>query len=296
MHSFNSVSTAVFDLLLAPFGGSADWHVAVSLLFWSVAFGMLALLAFKYCSHQAAIARTKNLIKVHLLEIRLFQDDLLGVVAATGKILLRNALYIGHNLLPMVVMAAPMIALLAQIEARYAFAPVPPGSVVLLKAQLDRSVTTEPATEVSLELPPGVVLDAPPVRTAQGEAVWRLRAEGEGDHVLRLRVGADGPVIEKGLFVGGEPRKVPVLRTKGWEALLYPGEAVMPSDSPFESIALSSFRPAEQTGRPAGAAPRGYPERQLDYLPDGELGVMVTFLVISIAAGFALKGVFKVTF
>jgi hypothetical protein len=42
--------------------------------------------------------------------------------------------------------------------------------------------------------------------------------------------------------------------------------------------------------------PRGYPERDLGWMPGGELGIMVVFLVVSIAAGLALKGVFRVTF
>jgi hypothetical protein len=284
MATFNAISTAIFDVLLAPFGGSADWHVWISLCVWSFAFGIIALIVFKYCSFQDAIAAAKNRIKVHLLEIRLFGDDIAGVVVSTVKIVLTNAVYIGHNLLPMVVMAVPMVALLAQLEARYAFAPAPPGTTTLLKVALDRAHTDVQAADVRLELPPGVVLDAPPVRTARGEIAWRLRANAEGDHVLRVHVGDS--VLEKGWAVGGPPRKVPVLRTKGWEALLYPGEAGLAADAPLASLAFSAQVPL----------PRGYPERELGWMPGGELGIMLVFLVVSIAAGLALKGVFKVTF
>jgi hypothetical protein len=284
MATFNAISTAIFDVLLAPFGGSADWHVWISLLLWSVAFGIVALIAFKYCSFQDSIAAAKNRIKVHLLEIRLFGDDILGVLLSTLKIVLTNAVYIGHNLLPMVVMAVPMVALLAQLEARYAFAPAPPGTTTLFKVALDASRTDVPATDVRLELPEGVVLDAPPVRTARGEIAWRLRSPAEGDHVLRVHVG--DRVYEKGWAVGGAPRKVPVLRTKGWEALLYPGEPALAPDASVASMAFSAQAPM----------PRGYPERDLGWMPGGELGIMAVFLVVSIAAGLALKGVFKVTF
>ncbi len=284
MTTFNAISSAVFDVLLAPFGGSQDWHVQVALLVWSIVFGIVALVAFKYCSHQAAIASTKNQIKVHLLEIRLFQEDIGGVFASTAKILLKNALYIAHNLLPMAVMMVPMVALLAQLEARYAFDPAPTGVSTLFKVKLDRAVTDLPATAVRLELPEGIALEAPPVRTAQGEIAWKLRAETEGDHVLRVHVG--DATVEKGWAVGGAPRKVPVLRTKGWEALLYPGEAGLAADAPLWSAELSA----------ASIHPRGYPERDLGWMPGGEIGVMVVFLIVSIAAGLALKNTFKVTF
>jgi hypothetical protein len=284
MATFNAISTLVFDVLLAPFGGSADWHVWISLLVWSFVFGVLALVVFKYCSFQGAIASAKNRIKVHLLEIRLFGDDIAGVLVATVRIVLTNAVYVGHNLLPMVVMAVPMVALLAQLEAHYAFDPAPPGTTSLLKVALDRAHTDVKAGDVRLELPPGVVLDAPPVRTARGEIAWRLRADAEGDHVLRVIVGER--VLEKGWAVGGPSRKVPVLRTKGWEALLYPGEAGLAGDAPLSSMALAAQVPM----------PRGYPERDLGWMPGGELGIMLVFLVVSIAAGLALKGVFRVTF
>jgi hypothetical protein len=284
MSTFNAISTATFDVLLAPFGGSQDWHVWISLLLWSFLFGIVALIAFKYCSFQEQIASAKNRIKVHLLEIRLFGDDILGVVGSTVKIVLTNAVYIGHNLLPMVVMAVPMVALLAQLEARYAFDPAPPGTLTLLKVALDRAHTDVQATDVRLELPAGVVLDAPPVRTPRGEIVWRLRAEAEGDHVLRVAVGDE--VFEKAWAVGGASRKVPVLRTKGWEGLLYPGEPALAADASVASMAFVAQAPM----------PRGYPERDLGWMPGGELGIMVVFLLVSIAAGLALKGVFKVTF
>jgi hypothetical protein len=113
------------------------------------------------------------------------------------------------------------------------------------------------------------------VRTADGEIFWRLRAEAPGDHVLSLRLGE--VAVRKTWAVGGGPRKVPVRRTKGWEAFLYPGEPALPRNSPVHSIALA------------------YPERDLGWLPGGELGILATFFGLSLLAGFALKGRFGVT-
>jgi hypothetical protein len=278
MDRFNAVTSAVFDVLLAPMG---EEHASFDLIFWSVAGGIVALIVYKYVSNQRGIQRAKNAIKVHLLEIRLFKEDIAQVLGATAKILLKNGLYLGHNMLPMLVMIVPMMTILFQLEAHYAFDPLPVGSVNLLTLKLDLSQPGVPDTAtglaeaVRLEMPAGLSLDAPPVRTAEGEIAWRFRAERPGDYVVPIRVGEE--VVEKRIAVGGPPRKVPVLRTKSLEGFLYPGEPALPGDSPVESVRLR------------------YPERDLGWLPGGELGVLATFFGLSILSGFALKGLFGVT-
>jgi hypothetical protein len=269
--SLNSVSSSVFDVLLAPFGHGPAWF---DLLLWPVVAGVVALVVYKYASNQRGIERARSRIRVHLYEIRLFRHDPLVVLGSTARIVLRNAVYLGHSLLPMAVMLVPMLAVLAQLEANYAFAPAPVGSVEVLEVKLDPARGASPR-ELRLELPPGVALDAPPVRTADGEAFWRLRAEAPGDHVLSLRVGDE--TLTKTWSVGGEHRKVAVLRTKSWEGFLYPGEAPLPAGSAVQTVSLH------------------YPKRDLGALPGGELGILATFFGVSLLAGFALRGVFGVT-
>lgn len=271
MGPFNAVSSAVFDVLLAIFGHSRPW---VDLLFWPVFAGIVALLVYKAVSNQAGIARAKNGIAVHLLEIVLYKDDLAGVLVSTAKALGKNVLYVGHNIVPMLVMFVPMTIILVQLVANYGYAPLQPGDTPLLVVQLDPKTDVR-ARDVTLEVPAGVAIDAPPVRTADGAIVWRLRLDSAGDHVLKIHAG--DRVEEKGLAVGGGPRKVPVLRTKSVEALLYPAEPVPASDSPIYSIRLP-------------AAPR-----DLGWLPDGEGGILGWFFGASLLAGFLLKDRFGVT-
>src|SRR5688572_26403363 len=224
MSTFNSIASSIFDLLLAPFGHRFAWF---DLIVWPVLAGIVALLVYKKISNQSGIARAKNNIVTNLLEVMLYKDDLPGVLRSTGRALWANVAYLGHNIMPMIVMFVPMMAILVQIVSHYALDPVPVGAVELVSARVDRSAAgAVKPTDVRLELPDGVVLDAPPVRTAEGEIVWRVRAEEPGDHVLKIFVG--DRVIEKGLAVGGEPRKVPVMRTKSWEGLLYPAEPGLP--------------------------------------------------------------------
>jgi hypothetical protein len=274
MVAWNSAASALFDVLLAPFGHGPSWSAWFDLLVWSLAAGVLALWVYKKVSNQQAIARAKGRIQVHLLEIRLFRHDPAAVLASAARVMGRNFIYLGHNLVPMAVLMVPMLAVLSQLVANYALDPVPVGSVQLLELKLDRHAGVSPR-DVRLELPPGVGLDAPPVRTADGEVFWRLRADTEGDHVLALHVG--GETLQKRFAVGGPHRKVAGLRTKGWEALLYPGEPALPRSSTVETISLP------------------HPDRDLSPLPSGELGILLGFLGFSIAAGFALKGLFGVT-
>ena len=112
----------------------------------------------------------------NLLEVMLFKDDLLGVLRSTARALWANMAYLGHNILPMIVMFVPMMAILVQIVSHYALDPVPVGAVELVTARVERASGVKP-TDVRLELPAGVVLDAPPVRTADGEIVWRVKAD-----------------------------------------------------------------------------------------------------------------------
>ena len=271
MQTFNAITSAIFKPVLGWFG---SYSGLVDIVFWSLLGGVVALMVYKVVSNQKGIEKAKNDIKVHLMEIRLFQDDLLGVLASTCKILGKNVLYIGHNIMPMVVMFVPMMAILFQLEAHYAFDPIEPGTQQILTLKLDREVTDVMARDITLETPAGIVLAAPMV-PAVDEAAWLLDIQEPGDHVLTIRVGDE--VIEKGVAVGGEPRRVPYLRTKTWEGYLYPGEQALDSDSAVKEVRLK------------------YPERELPIIPGGELGIMASFLVLSLAVGFAMKGVFGVT-
>lgn len=271
MQTYNDISSAVFDFLMAPFGHG---FAVFDLILWPVVMGIVALQVYKLVSNQAGIARAKGQISMHLLEIRLFSHDIVQVLKSTGAILVKNFVYLGHNLLPMLVMMAPMVALMVQLVAHYAYAPSSVGSVELLRVQLDPAAGISTGA-VSVELPEGVSLDAPVVRTADDQVFWRLRADRPGDHVLQVVVGDE--VFSKTWAVGGEPRKIPVKRLRTWEALLYPGEQALGSTAPVISLELDMHT------------------RPLAWFPEGEFGILMWSLLLSLVAGFALKGFFGVT-
>jgi len=272
MQTYNNFANAFFDFILTPFGHH-DWFL-FDLIVWPFLLGVVGIVPYKYTSNQKGIESIKRQLSMHLLEIRLFRDDIFQVLKSTVLIVVKNPIYIGHNLLPVAIMMVPMLAMMVQLVANYGYEPSKVGSTELLRVVLDPGgpVTSK---EVSLTLPSGVKLDAPPVHTADGQVFWRVTAERAGDHVLKIKVGNE--TLEKVWAVGGESRKVPVRSLRGWEALLYPADPVIPSTSPVQSIELAMHT------------------RSLAYLPDGEFGILMWFLVASMAAGFAMKDFFGVT-
>ena len=271
MATFNRISNALFDVVMAPFGHE---HPAFDLVLWPGIMGVLAMAVYKAVSNQKSLARVKSQISMRLLEIRLFSHDILQVLRSTGMIVLKNFVYLGNHTLPMVIMLGPFVVILAQLVANYAYDPSPPGSLELLHVQLDPDAAVS-ARDAALALPDGVLLDAGPVATADHQVFWRLRAEQPGDHVLRVSI--DGAVYEKGWAVGGAARKVPLRRLRGLEAILYPGEPALPGDGPVLAIEL------------------GVHPRALGPLPAGELGIVLWTFGLSLVAGFAVKGLFGVT-
>jgi len=271
MQVFNHISNTLFDVLMAPFGHQ---HALFDMLLWPSLMGVIAISIYKLISNQQALARVKGQISMRLLEIRLFSHDIVQVLKSTGMIVAKNFLYLGNHMLPMLVMLGPFVVILAQLVANYAYDPSPQGSVELLHVRLDPESGLS-SKDVRLALPAGIALDAAPVQTADQQVFWRLRAQQPGDHVLRVSVGDE--VFEKGWAVGGAPRKIPLKRLRGLEAILYPGEEALPGDGPVLSMEL------------------GVHPRTLGPLPAGELGIVLWVLVLSLAAGFAVKGLFGVT-
>ena len=281
MDAINSLVTRAFDVLLAPL----EWvGREFALLVVSGIFGVLALIAFKHISWQKGIKATKDKIKGHLIEIRIYQDDLGVVTKAIAKVLGRNLQYLGLNFLPFVPLAIPFAFVLAQLVVRYAFDPAPVQSALVQEDTGERRFAGEGLTIViegeraaigslEVELPEGLVPLKPLARTAaQGHAFQELAAAEPGSYDIVLKVGDETTV--KTLHVGDEarPRAFQPERTTGLATVLWPAE---------DSLAGTGLDRVSFV----------YPESDLGWLPgSGVLGVILVFLVASMAVGFlALK-------
>jgi uncharacterized membrane protein (DUF106 family) len=258
--------TAAFDGLFGLFG---RFHPMVSLLVVSVLTGGVMLVIFRYTSNQEGIARAKDRIMAHILEVRLFQDDLRLQLAAQRKILVANLHYMRHALVPMLVMLVPVLVILIQLDVRYARRPLLPGETTVLRARVADGIDL---STVRLEVPSGIALETEPLRVPdRSEVDWRIRVDREGTHDLALLVGSERAV--KRLESGDRLTKLADERAHGGILGVWtnPGESPLPGGSPFRSIELR------------------YPERDLRVFGFGAHWLLV-FFVVSVAFGFAIKG------
>jgi hypothetical protein len=272
-HRLNQALCALFDLLFAPFREANPW---IGFAVVCVATAALMLLAYRYTSNQPAIRITKDRIKAHLLEVRLFRDDPGTVLRAQGLLILYNLKYLGHSIIPLLVMIVPLSLLLIQLDLRFGHRPLAPGESALVVLRLNPGL--KPTTqEISLDSPSGVSVDTPPLRIdSLSEVDWRIRGVEPGTHTLRVRIGQE--VFEKRLEArsGGLPALSPARPGDGWmDQLLNPAEPPLPPGSAATSIEIR------------------YPGREMSVF-GVHLHWMVPFFVLSIFLGLSLKGLFRV--
>lgn len=284
MSTLNRVTTAVFDSLLAPLAGLGAFWIVVLI---GAVFVVPALLLFKQISWQGGIKGAKERIKGHLIAIRIYQNDLAIVAASVGRILVRNAQYLGLNFGPLLPLLPPFTLVVAQLATRYGFEPLPvdtrptaelrSGQGTLLEVHFAPGREGEVAG-LSVEWPDGLEPLTPLVRSPGGGVAFQeFVARTPGDWTITLRTAA-GAHETKRVLVGSAPGGAfqPERVRSFWAAWLWPAEPTLPSASPFERIAFA------------------YPERPLPLSPGGPIGVMVIFFVASLVAGVVVLKVFHI--
>jgi uncharacterized membrane protein (DUF106 family) len=269
-----SVWGAAFGALFLPLRVLGPWAAmaAVSLLT-----GLLMLFIFKKTSNQDGILRTKNLIKAHLLEIRLYKGDFGQTMRSQGRILLANGRYLGFAVKPMLVMFVPVLLLLLQLDVWYGARSLKPGESAIVKVLLDPSASPL-RTPLSIEAPAGLTVETPALRIEEEREIdWRVRADVAGLHELKFSL--DGRSFTKTVAVGQAPLKAKIVprrvRSGGWDALNHPGEALLPAALPVISV--------EVAYPPAGLSLFGW-----------RMHWLVAYFLLSIVFGLGLKGFFKV--
>ena len=231
MPFFLSLVNGLFDLLFWPF---RTLDPRYGLVVFSLLASAFLVFVFRYASNQQAIRRVKDRLQAHVLAVRLYQDQLGVVLRSYGRILRCTLTYLRHCLKPLAVMLVPMVLLLAQVELRLGRVALQPMDTFLLQARLDGRV---PADQVTLRLPDGLALSAPPVRIPeQKEISWRIRAETYGD--FPIEVMAAGQSFTKQVTVAPDLARLSAARLQSnWlQALLHPGELPLPADGPLETI------------------------------------------------------------
>jgi hypothetical protein len=260
----------LFDFALRPFHSSRP---IVPLALISLATAILLLFFFRYASNQPAIRRAKDKLEAHVLEVRLFQEQLRAVLRAYGRLVLGVANYLRLALRPLAWMAIPLLVIIVQLESFFAWSPNRVGDDFLLKAKLADRAALE---LVELQVPEGLAVTAPLMRIPDAkEADWRLRAKRPGRYSVAILVA--GATFSKEIAVSNQLVRISPERSRaGWlNQLLNPSEAQLPQGGPIESIEVQ------------------YPARDFQ-LWGFAIDWMIVYLALSLAAGFALKGVFGI--
>jgi len=233
MTAFNVVVDRAFDFLFAPLVGLP---IVVSLLLISLVTAVAVLLVVRHASDQSALDEIKRQIQADLLEIRLFNDDMVAMLRAQTAILRHNATYLRLSLASMLWMLVPLVLLLAQLDAYFGYAGVPLRRPVAVTAQLNAG-GGDPAA--SLDVPNGVRVHTPPIwLPGLRQVVWLVSVDAPGSYLLTVRVG--GEAYTKTLEASDRPARRSLARTTGFvDQLLYPSEAPLPSTSPVTSISVA---------------------------------------------------------
>jgi hypothetical protein len=211
--------------ILWPFSGH---NAMLSLVPLSILVGIGMLWVFRGTSNQKAIRKVKARIHAHLYEMRLFVDEPLLVWEAQWGLMSANVRYIAMMLVPALVMAAPMILIIAQLECFYGYTPLEPGQTAIVTVQMK---STGVGLTPALKAPEGIVVETPPVHVDGGRQIsWRIRAlrpvTGHLQFVFPQKT------LEKSVYAGKGPRYLSDRRvSSAFDLLWYPGESRLPAGS-----------------------------------------------------------------
>jgi len=264
----------LFEQILAPFSSvSPIWGLALV----SIVTGAIMVFIFKFVSNQSGIRLTKARIRGYFLEVWLYKHDFKTVIATIGRILKANFTYMRYAVSPLLALMPPVILIMAHLNLFYGYSPLRPGASVLMTVKF-RDSRLLADTTLSAHGGFHIAIDGSPVRAmGKNEVTWRLKALTAGDD--KIIVSWDGKIIEKTVSAGRHKVvKLSPLRSHTasiTNALFSPGEKPIDRENEVEWIMLE------------------YPEREINFLGMKTHWIIV-FFILSLAAGFALKGVFKV--
>lgn len=237
--AISTAVTAVFDLLLKPFGA----HVGLALAVVSSICGAVMIAIVRATSDQARIRRTRQRFQAHLLEIRIYADDPARIVKALGAALVDNLVHARQMLVPLLAAGVLVAIVYVQLDARFARSPLGVRDAALVTVTCRAGVDVL-GGDLSLATDDGARVDAPPVRVpAEREVSWRVRVTRAGRRSMTLGVGeatyrftvAAAPGTN---VVGAVRSRVPLDR------LVHPGLPALPDDLPIERVAVR-YPPAE---------------------------------------------------
>jgi len=265
----NPICTWIGDAVYAVLSPLPVW-LGLSLL--SAIAGVALLVAFGWLSNQDAIGRAKDDIKANLLALKLYKDEIRVTFVAQWRLLCAIVRLQRYMLLPVLILALPMVPALAQMGVRYQWRPLHVGERCIVSLKLAKAFAK--GASVEIVNPDGFIVEAGV--PGGGVAAWRIRATEPGRHTISFNV--QGETVTKELVVGDAFQRVSALRPPAaWTSqTLHPVESPLSGSKAVESIEVD------------------YPPRQS--IVYGADYWVLTFFVISMVAAIVFRPVFNVKF
>lgn len=234
------------------------------------------LFIFKLTSNQEGIKKTKNKIKAHLLELRLYKDDFRTSFKAQGRILVSNLKYMKYSLKPLLIMIIPIVLIIIHSNFWFAYDSLETEEQALLKIKLSEERVPQ-EFDIQINQPDSIIIETPPLRIDEkNEIDLRFSATKKGRYELKIQAG--GNSITKSVSVDQKilSQISPVKKRKSFiNQLIYPAEKPINKNSPIKSVEIT------------------YPSSGLR-LFDIKIHWIIAFFALSIIFGFSLKGLFGV--
>lgn len=262
----------IFRLIFYPF---EKLPLLWGLVGISIVTGIGMLVVFRYTSSQKAIKQAKDRVKAHIFELFLYKDNLRIILKALVNILKYNGAYLKQVLIPLFIIIGPMILILVQLNFRYGYRPLRPNESVTLKLKLNRQMKNNDVN-VLLDVPDAIVVETPVLRIYDNrEFNWRVKGTSPGRYELAFFI--EDERVRKSIRVSPNLEMVSPVRVSSnfFKMLFYPTENPLPHESKVESIEVT------------------YPSRDIKIFNRNVPWIGI-FFIVSVAAAFALKGMFKV--
>jgi hypothetical protein len=231
---FSQFITQLFDIIVTPFGDNR--MAALSVI--SGLTGVALIFLFKAASNQKRIKETRDQFKARILEMRIYQDNIVLIHKALFKALGTNISYLRVSLKPILVLVAFVFLIFIQLDERYGRRHLHTGETALITVTLEDGLDPAKAT-FDLDAGEGLAIDSPPVRDRVDRQIhWRIRVTQPGTNDLTVRVYDQEYVFP----VRAERSNATIGHTRSdgklWNPLLYPSLPRIPGESAIQAVEL----------------------------------------------------------
>ncbi len=236
IHSVGRYCSVLFLTLLNPVKSfSPVWSITALGFITAV----LILLIFRFTSHPRKIEGARNKIKGDLLRIWLFNHDVKLVFSSQFSLFMDTLRYIGHTIVPLLILVVPVAGILTLMEHWYGHRPFIPAERAVVTVELSESGSSH-LNDIELYLPANLIPDSPPVRIpALSQVSWRLKALNEGSAPIIVRLRGDEYAIP--LAIAGEvvPVYPDIVRQSPGNSLVHFGAPLLPAESRLSAVRIT---------------------------------------------------------